>query len=65
MRPNIAAIRPPGSLSCLLAQDFNIFLPLQLLQAKYPTAGIILVEGTGGDQGIDNFQEASLTHLAV
>jgi hypothetical protein len=28
----------------------------QLLQAKYPTAGITLVEGTGGDQGIDNFQ---------
>jgi hypothetical protein len=35
--------------------DFESLID-QLLQAKYPTAGIKRVEGSGGDEGIDNFQ---------
>ena len=35
--------------------DFESLID-QLLQAKYPTAGITRVEGSGGDEGIDNFQ---------
>jgi len=35
--------------------DFEALID-QLLQAKYPGAGITLVDGTGGDEGIDNFQ---------
>lgn len=39
----------------LSKEDFESLLD-QLLQAKYPGAGIMRVEGTGGDEGIDNFQ---------
>ena len=35
--------------------DFESLMD-QLLQAKYPTADVTRVEGTGGDEGIDNFQ---------
>lgn len=39
----------------LSKDDFEALID-QLLQAKYPGAGITLVDGTGGDEGIDNFQ---------
>jgi hypothetical protein len=39
----------------LSKEDFESLLD-QMLQAKYPGAGIMRVEGTGGDEGIDNFQ---------
>lgn len=39
----------------LSKDDFEALID-QLLQAKYPAAGIALAEGAGGDEGIDNFQ---------
>lgn len=39
----------------LSEEEFESLLD-QLLQAKYPSAGIMRVDGTGGDEGIDNFQ---------